>query len=254
MKWTIWGIIFAAFALTTMATAGTTQLRSSTVKAKPSLTQTPQITTHVSQDAAKWTAAQQWLKSVGYDLTIDQMKTLKRLNLQKYSIAIQNNISDANMRHVALLTNLEILQIPKKIGDAGLQHIVGLTKLKSLNMPVCKVTDAGLQYLTNLTQLDSLVMSGLNISDAGIAKIKHLHPSVLNLTRTNITDAGVAMLENMPLRLLFISFTDITDASVNELAKHNSLERLDIQGRDGISQAGYEQLKAALPNTRIVYP
>ncbi|BCS89411.1 hypothetical protein [Pseudodesulfovibrio sediminis] len=223
-------------------------------KMQPIQKQELQTTSPVNLGASDMRAAQVWLKSVGYDLTFDQMKTLKRLNLQKYSIAIQNNISDDNMRHVKVLTNLEILQLPQKIGDKGLQHVAGLTKLKSLNMPKCKITDNGMQHLHNLTQLDSLVMAATNISDAGVAKIKHLRPTVLNLTRTKITDAGVVMLSGMQLRLLFISFTDITDASVPELAKHRSLERLDIQGRNGISQQGFEQLKAALPSTRIVYP
>ncbi|WP_319542184.1 hypothetical protein [uncultured Pseudodesulfovibrio sp.] len=217
---------------------------------KPSM----QVKTHVTQDAEKWHQAQIWLKSVGYDKTIEQMKAMTSLNLQKYSIEIQKQVTNENMRHVALLTNLEVLRLPGKIGDTGIQHIAGLLRLKTLNLPQSRITDEGMRHLKNLTQVDSLVLSASNISDAGVAQIKHLRPSVLNLTRTKITDAGVAMLNDMPLRLLFISFTAITDASVPVLSQHHGLERLDIQGRDGITQQGADQLKAALPNTRIVYP
>lgn len=208
----------------------------------------------MDQQMARMMAAQQWLKSIGYDLTFDQMKTLKRLNLQKYSIAIQAQITDENMRHVEVLTNLEILQIPRKIGDDGLKHVAGLTRLKSLNMPQCRVTDAGMQYLNNLMQIESLVMAGLDITDAGLQQIKHLGPLIINLNNTKVTDAGVSdWLQGKYVKNLFLTRTGVTDAVIPAIKQVKYLERVDIQGTN-ITPQGYQDLKAALPGVTIHYP
>ena len=42
--------------------------------------------------------------------------------------------------------------------------------------------------------------------------------------------------------------------TVRSLVKIPLSQLKDIQGRDGISASGYAELKAALPQTRIVYP
>ena len=44
-----------------------------------------------------------------------------------------------------------------------------------------------------------------------------------------------------------------TDAAIPYLTQLHGLQRLDIQGTD-ITQTDLAQLKAALPDTRIVYP
>lgn len=212
----------------------------------------PKATMKMSGTDARMLAAQKWLKSIGYDKTIAQMKTMTRLVLQKYSIETASLITDENMRHVEVLTNLEELLVHRQISDEGIRHIAGLTRLRVLNMPSTRVTDNGMQYLANLTQLDSLVLAGLDLTDAGVAQIRHLRPSILNLTRTHITDAGVAMLKDMNPTYLAISFTNITDASVPILSQMTSLQRLDIQGH-GINEQGYQQLRSALPNTEIYY-
>jgi hypothetical protein len=59
--------------------------------------------------------------------------------------------------------------------------------------------------------------------------------------------------QNKGLQKLFLSFTGITDAAVPHLKKLTGLQRLDIQGQ-GVTQAGFNELKAALPNTQIIYP
>ena len=84
-------------------------------RVRPSKTmQIPKSTTPTSstpQPSAEQLAAQDWLKSIGYDLTLEQMKTQKRLVLQKYSLQTVNLITDANMIHVKQLPNLEDLRV-----------------------------------------------------------------------------------------------------------------------------------------------
>ena len=229
-------------------------------RVRPSKTmQIPKSTTRTSstpQPSAEQLAAQDWLKSIGYDLTLEQMKTQKRLVLQKYSLQTVNLITDANMIHVKQLPNLEDLRVHRLIGDAGVANFAGLEKLRLFNMPDSKLTDNGLTVIGGMTQLENLVIpSHQNITDAGVAKLGNLtNLRVLNLTRTKVTDASMPVIaQNKSLEKLFLSYTGITDTAIPYLKQLHGLQRLDIQGT-AITQAGLEQLKAAFPNTRIVYP
>jgi Leucine-rich repeat (LRR) protein len=243
---------------TTISWAGETTTKQPKVKHSKTMRvpKTITSTSGTSQPSAEQLAAQAWLKSIGYDLTIEQMQTLKKLVLQKYSIETVSLITDENMIHVRQLPNLEILQVHRLIGDAGVAHFAGLKKLRVLNMPDSKLTDNGLSVIGGMTQLENLVIpSHPNITDAGVAKLANLRNlSVLNLTRTKITDASMPIIaQNNALEKLFLSFTNITDAAIPHLKQLTGLQRLDIQGR-GVTQEGFAELKAALPNTHIVYP
>jgi Leucine-rich repeat (LRR) protein len=243
---------------TTISWAGETTTKqprlkhSKTMRAPKTITST----SSTSQPSAEQLAAQAWLKSIGYDLTIEQMQTLKKLVLQKYSLETVQLITDENMVHVRQLPNLEILQVHRLIGDAGVAHFAGLKKLRVLNMPDSKLTDNGLAVIGGMTQLENLVISSHpSITDAGVAQLGNLtNLRVLNLSRTNITDASMPVIaQNRALEKLFLSYTGITDAAVPYLKQLTGLQRLDIQGQ-GVTQQGFAELKAALPNTYIVYP
>ncbi len=197
-------------------------------------------------------AAQRWLKSIGYNLTMDQMKTLKRLVLQKYSLDITPRINDDTMKHVKVLTGLEIIQIPRQITDKGIRNLSGLSNLRVVNMPICGVTDVGMGYVAGLPRMNNLVVSGCNITDEGVRKVAGRHFAVLNLTRTKITDKAINHLKGHSIDKFFVSFTDVSDASVDTLISFRP-SRLDIQGTR-ITPSGFRRLKAALPNSKIVYP
>lgn len=243
---------------TTLAFAADTSTKQRRVRPSKTM-QIPQSTTPASstqQASAEQLAAQAWLKSIGYDLTLEQMKTQKRLVLQKYSIETVSLITDANMVHVKQLPNLEDLRVHRLIGDAGVANFASLKKLRLFNMPDSKLTDNGLTVIGGMTQLENLVIpSHQNITDAGVAKLGNLmNLRVLNLTRTRVTDASMpVVVQNKSLEKLFLSYTGITDAAIPYLEQVHGLQRLDIQGT-AITQAGLGQLKAAFPNTWIVYP
>lgn len=243
---------------TTISWAGETTTKQPRVKDSRTMRVPKAITStsSTSQPSAEQLAAQAWLKSIGYDLTIEQMQTLKKLVLQKYSLETVNLITDENMIHVRQLPNLEILRVHRLIGDAGVAHFAGLKRLKVFNMPDSKLTDNGLTVIGAMTQLVNLVIpSHPNITDAGVAKLGNLRNlSVLNLTRTKITDASMPVIaQNKTLKKLFLSFTGITDAAIPHLKELTGLQRLDIQGT-GVTQEGFMEINAALPNTYIVYP
>lgn len=199
-------------------------------------------------------AAQVWLKSIGYDLPLEEIPQLKRLQLQLYSQEYIPKITDETLAHLRVMKGLEEIILPGWIGDKGIANLAGSTNLKLLSVSISKVTDAGLDHLRDLTALTSLSLHGDNITDAGIAKIRHLSRlAYLGLNDTKITDAGVAMIAELKsLKGLSLTRTAVTDASVPYLRHMTGLTRLDIQGVE-ITKGGFDQLKEALPNCTIFY-
>jgi hypothetical protein len=199
-------------------------------------------------------AAQAWLKSIGYDLPLEEVPKLKRLQLQLYSEEYIPKITDDTLSHLRVLKGLEEIILPGWIGDKGISNLAGLTNLKLLSVSIAKVTDAGLDHLKNLTALTQLSLHGDNITDAGIAKIRHLSAlAYLGLNDTKITDAAVAMIAGLKnLKSLSLTRTAVSDASIPYLRQMTGLTRLDIQSAK-ITKAGLAQLRDALPNCMIYY-
>ena len=57
-------------------------------------------------------------------------------------------VSDHGLRQVALLTQLESLNLDsREVTDAGLAHITSLARLRSLDLFGAKVTDRGCAHL-----------------------------------------------------------------------------------------------------------
>lgn len=141
-------------------------------------------------------------------------------------------LTDADLVHVAALPDLRILNLSNtKITDAGLAHIAKLDRLKFLYLFETPITDAGMEHLTGLLRLE-----------------------VLCLDRTQITDVGLKSLEDLPRleRLHVHSRAPITDAGLESLKKHTRLFELRVGG-PGVTEAGVEALRQALPGCNVVY-
>ena len=105
----------------------------------------------------------------------------------------QTQISDADLVHVAGLTELKHLDLRlTKIGDAGVMHLRQLTKLQFLNLFRTQTSDEGLKQLKKLTQLETLLIGGTRVSDAGTALLK-AYPRLkkLSLFDTQVGDAAL---------------------------------------------------------------
>ena len=87
-------------------------------------------------------------------------------------------VSDARLRCVQGLTQLQWLGLNDKISDAGLQHLRGLTNFQELDLIGTKVSDAGLEHLKGLTRLQELYLCGTKVTDAGERDLKKALPSV----------------------------------------------------------------------------
>jgi serine/threonine protein kinase len=94
------------------------------------------------------------------------------------------------------------------------------------------VDAAGLAALEGLKDLTQLDLSGTAITDAAIAKLKGLR----SLTT-----------------LILYDNADLTDAAIPDLKQLTGLKNLDLQNTK-ISRGGVAELRAALPNCKIVEP
>jgi hypothetical protein len=98
------------------------------------------------------------------------------------------NVTDANLRHLVDLPNLERLSLVEEGGgmvitDAGLVHVGKMKNLKTLmiiGMP--QVTDAGLNSLHGLSQLEQLVVRRTAASENGLAQLYKALPDCYVMT------------------------------------------------------------------------
>lgn len=102
--------------------------------------------------------------------TIGKFTKLKILDLSE---TLSPGVDDANMIHLAGLTNLEDLNLwHTNISAAGLAHLAGLKKIRVLNLDKTKITDEALDTVAQLENLEWLhIGSNEPITDAGLLKL-----------------------------------------------------------------------------------
>ena len=109
-RWTI--LILVSLLILFYFNAYGTDVKKSSKKLRKQTT-TIQTTLPIDEEQKALNEAQAWLKSINYNLTLEQVKNLKRLRLQLYGsfngISTQTLISNQNMHHLQVLKNLEIL-------------------------------------------------------------------------------------------------------------------------------------------------
>ena len=111
------------------------------------------------------------------------------------------------------------------VTDAAMAYLKYFTQLRELELHNTKVTDAGLKQIKGLTQLQKLSFAGVIVLHGPRGTVDDTL-----FGNTHITDAGLEHLRGLTqLRELNLSGIRVTEAAVNELRK-------------------------ALPNTRIIPP
>ncbi|MEZ5304806.1 MAG: hypothetical protein R3F11_29785 [Verrucomicrobiales bacterium] len=86
-------------------------------------------------------------------------------------------ISDADLAHIAKLTNLNKLELNRtSIGDAGLAHLAELGNLQQLNLYGTQVTDAGIVQLKTLKNLRRLFLYNTKVTAAGVDALQEFLP------------------------------------------------------------------------------
>ncbi|HUQ90614.1 MAG TPA: hypothetical protein VM120_02960 [Bryobacteraceae bacterium] len=172
-------------------------------------------------------------------------------------------ISDAGLRHVARLTNLEELNLSNtSVSDAGLAHLAGLQKLRKVVLANTYVEGEGLAHLKSVADLDvhgspltngavsvlagltglrRLSLASTDISDgAALDQLKSV--VALDLGSTDLTDSGLKALASLPqLEELILRDARFTDKGLVHLAGLKNLRRLDLI-RTRISDQGMRHL------------
>lgn len=88
------------------------------------------------------------------------------------------------------LTSLHIINCPG-ITDAGLKHIAVLTKLRRLDLRGSSISDQGLDQLANLKELRELSLKRTAVSDDGLVHLEELkNLQWLALSDTSVTSNG----------------------------------------------------------------
>ena len=180
----------------------------------------------------------------------------------------QTSITDAGLRKLTRLTNLEDLRFGgTKVSDAGVDSLKDMKYLKTievwgtrmsdrgfirlleehpsledLNFNSCKISDAALERLQSHQALKSLSLSGTQVTDAGLQYLKNLKQlQSLALHDTCISDQGLAHLKGLPLQELWLRGTVVTDAGIRGLLDLK-LQALDLDGTQ-VSDIGLETLR-----------
>jgi len=130
---------------------------------------------------------------------------LARLTHLKRLYLAGDELTDAELAHVAGLTQLEVLHLYSwndRLTDAGLEQIGDLKGLRELELFSRSVTDAGLEHLAGLPELEYLFISSDRVTDAGLAHLEGLgRLRTLCLDRTQVTEAGAEKLQRAIPRL-----------------------------------------------------
>jgi hypothetical protein len=164
-----------------------------------------------------------------------------------------SEIRDEDLRHVGQLSSLEQLDLEyTKITDAGMHHLEGLKKLRYLSMGGTRISDDAMRSIGKLTKLEDLLLANTNVGDAGMAYLGDLtNLRSLDVGATFVGDTGLALGHLRQLETLWLHETDISDAGLAHLHGLHGLQQLEVM-RTLVSNAGVENLRAHLPNLRIM--
>ncbi len=191
------------------------------------------------------------LSIVNRPVTDDGLANLAGNTALKELLMDGSKITDAGMKYLETMPNLENVSLSAEITDAGLVHVKGLKNLKVINLSD-KITDAGLPHLVGLAELESVGPLSTGVTGKGIdtlAPLKNL--SGINLFNSPIADADLDKLAQFPeLSHLTLSGTKITDAGLLKLAKLPKLQVLFITNVAGITDQGVQKLIEAKPSLK----
>jgi hypothetical protein len=143
-----------------------------------------------------------------------------------------------------------------RVSDAGLKAIRNLTNLEALWLPKSRyVTDAGLANMASLTELDSLYLDDTGVHGEGLKhlqKMKKLRR--LSLANTQVDDDAMPVIASLSsVAHLDLAGTKLTDDGLRNLSGLSRLTWLDLFDTK-TTRAGGERLRTKLPKLGICYP
>ena len=187
-------------------------------------------------------------------------KHLKRVNFRG------TKMTDVTLEFLGGIPTIEAIDAGyAETTDVGWEHLTPLTNLKWLTMGGNKLTDTSLQFLRTMPQIEYLDISGTQRTDSGlwslglsiagvraIATVKELRE--LRLAATAVNTQGLEALKALEKleRLDLQNCKQLSDSSGAVLATFKQLKILDLKG-SSVGEKGVAMIRAALPNTQILY-
>jgi len=166
------------------------------------------------------------------DLTDADLAGLNKLqNLIAINVAQAHRITDATLKELANLKQLEVIRVPgTATTDAGLSSLKDLTQLRILDLSHTQVTNAGLVNLQKLTNLETLYLGVTHVTGAGLADLEHLTGlRQLYFWDQNVGNTGVAHLKNLAqLEVLELVGANVDDEGLAHLKGLSKLRRLSL--------------------------
>lgn len=167
---------------------------------------------------------------------------------------IGTDVTDADFRLIGKLRHLRELSLygGGNVSNAGLRHLGRLRDLQCLALEETRITDAGLCHLRDLKNLSELKLMDTAVGDEGLKHVGELTQlSVLNLDNTFVTSAGLSHLTRLKnLLALSLENAQIDDSAIQHLTAMRSLSYLNLTGTN-VSQEGLLAIRSALPSCDV---
>lgn len=192
-------------------------------------------------------------------LTVDQIATLKTLDLSTGSPMI-NNVSrdiymcDDSLVHLLAFSSLESIVLPRWSTNKALDYLSQMPSLKSLGFGDTKINHQGIASLPVMQNVETVILYGTAINNNTMQVLMQKFPGlrVLNVASTSVTDQGLAyLLPNTWMEILMLTRGNFTDACIPTLVQFTGLKTIGIEFTQ-ISAAGRQQLRDAFPNATII--
>lgn len=226
-----------------------------------SLSFNPAFTDQGLKSVAELKALEQ-LELAATGVTNEGLREIARLpKLQSLRLE-RSAVTSPGLVHLRPLQSLVFLGLTfTEVDDSGLAAIGELRALEGIGLNNTRVRGPGLAALAKLPKLESLQLRGCPLQDgSGLAKLKQV--THLSIDDTRISPGILSHIHEMDsLRHLNLKGSAINDEHLLELASAKQLTSL-ILGKtvnprgpiypQDISDGAIRELKAALPNTRIV--
>jgi hypothetical protein len=168
--------------------------------------------------------------------------------------AVDGELSDEALAHVARLSRLEWLEIGGgAVTAAGVSNLKHCVALKRLYIHGVKLNGDELAWLASLKNLEALSLQGTGVDGRVVNNLKTLDAlKVLNLSDNSINDADMERIAGLrKLEVLSLANTKITGAGIAHLNGMTSLNELNIMDCQIIDPDLEHFL--SMPNLRIVY-
>lgn len=187
-------------------------------------------------------------------VTGESLQAISQCGELEELLLVGGQISDDDMRHLASLKQLRMLDISLvAISDNGLRELKDLANVESLSLRYTQVEGSDLPRFTSAGRLEQLDLQGSHAGDALLRQLDRF-PALehLSLDATKVTTAGV-LSTHWPSSLIYLSLEGTTiDASALESVQNCSKLKWLNLGKGVATQAEVAGVQRALPKCKIL--